>query len=455
MNKIHNLKVGVSGVRGIVGDTFTPSLVAAFAASYGEYVGGGRVIVGRDTRPSGPMIEHAVIAGLVSVGCQPILAGIIPTPTIQIAVDEYHANGAIAITASHNTAEWNALKFINSSGIFFNETEAAELLDVYNQPDNLFVKEQDYRSVRAIDDAFELHQKRIFRNINVEAIRKARFKIAVDCCNGVGALYARPFLEELGCEVISIFDEADGNFRRRPEPVPQNLSELCRVVRENGCAAGFAQDPDGDRIALIKGNGKAAGEQYSIVLAAEHVLSKTPGNVVVNIQTTKAVEDVAAKYGCKVFYSTVGEINVTRQMLAVNSIIGGEGSSGGVIWPAVHPCRDSFAAMALFLEMMALRSESIDTILDKLPQYHSKTLKFPCSAFKSQQIIRHLRAKYAQHNPVTIDGIRINFDDAWILVRSSNTEPLMRLTTEARSISKAEKLAADFSKEISALLTEK
>ena len=453
MKRKQTLKVGVSGVRGIVGDSLTPGLICGFAASFGEYLGQGRVVVARDTRPTGEMVEHAVIAGLLSVGCQPLLTGVLPTPSAQILVEETKANGGIIISASHNPVEWNALKFIGPSGIFLNHTEAAELLDVYNQPDTTYAKEQDYRRIKRISDAFEYHKKRIFNRINVEAVRKAHFRVAVDCCNGAGALFSRAFLEELGCEVISIFDEPDGLFRRPPEPVPANIGRLCSVTAENHCAVGFAQDPDCDRIAIVRDDGVPAGEQLSIVLAAEHVLSKTPGNVVVNVQTTRAVEDIAVKYDSRVLYSKVGEINVTEKMLAENAVIGGEGGSGGVIWPAVHPCRDSFTAMALILEMMALRGKSISSIINDIPAYFYSNKKIPCSAVSAQDIVRKLNSKYAALNPKSFDGIRIDFPDSWVLVRPSNTEPVIRLTAEALCEKASDELIERFSSEISGLIS--
>jgi phosphomannomutase len=447
-----NLKVSVSGVRGVVGESLTPSLIADFAASFGEYVGQGRVIVGRDTRPTGRMVEDAVIAGLLAVGCQPALIGVSPTPTVQILVDEYHANGGIAITASHNSVEWNALKFIGPSGIFLNYTEAEELLDVYNQPDTTYIREQDYRNMRFIDNAFDLHKERIFNSINLEAVRAAKFKVAVDCCNGVGAVYSRAFLEELGCAVVSVFDEPDGMFRRTPEPVASNLEVLGKAVKDNSCVIGFAQDPDGDRIAVVRGDGRPAGEQYSIVLAAEHVLASEPGNVVANIQTTKALEHVVKSYNCNLAYSKVGEINVTSRMFAENAVIGGEGSSGGVIWPKVHSCRDSFTAMALILEMMALRSERVDQILDKLPRYYSNNMKFKCSAVKAHGAVRALSSKYADKDIWALDGLRIDFKNSWILIRPSNTEPVIRMMAEAETPEDAEKLTNRFAEEISTLI---
>lgn len=451
MTKTSTLKVSVSGVRGVIGDSLTPSLVADFAASFGRYVGGGRVVVGRDTRPTGPMIEKSVIAGLLSVGCQPVLVGVVPTPTIQIVVDKISANGGIAITASHNPVQWNAMKFIGKSGIFLNFNEAAELLDIYNQPDFEFVGEDGIRDIRNLENAFIGHQQRIFANIDVELIRKAKFKVAVDCCNGAGALYSRSFLEELGCEVITLFDEPDGVFRRKPEPIAENLSELCRTVKDNMCDIGFAQDPDADRITVVDNNGAFLGEQYSVVLATEHILSKPDnhgGTVVVNLATTKAVEDVATKHGGQVFYSKIGEINVTGEMILRNAVIGGEGGSGGVIWPVVHPCRDSFAGMALLLEMMAVRNQKICDILKIIPKYFTANRKISSSAEDALKTIRRLRSDYADLNPKILDGFRLDWDDRWVLIRASNTEPVIRVTAEALSQEKAENLADEFKNNI-------
>ena len=443
-----NLKVSVSGVRGTVGDALTPSLMAGFAAAFGEYVGGGRVIVGRDTRPSGPMYERAVVAGLLSVGCQPVLIGVVPTPTVQVMVDEYNANGGIAITASHNPAEWNALKLIGASGIFLNYAEAAELLDIYNQPDRGYVQEEEYRNVRTVENAFDVQKDRIFKQVDIDVIRNAKLKVAVDCCNGAGAPYTRDFLEELGCEVVALFEETDGLFRRKPEPVAENITDLCKAVVEQKCDIGFAQDPDADRIVVVGADGVPVGEQYSVVLAAEHVLAKTPGPVVVNVQTTKALNDVAAKYNCKAHLTPVGEINVTSKMLEVGAVIGGEGGSGGVIYPAVHPCRDSFTGMALVLEMMAMRKQSLAEIFEGIPVYKSAGVKVPCSPVRAVEVIRELTVKYADANPVTTDGLRLDWDDAWVLVRSSNTEPIVRVFAEALEQNRANDLVAQFSAEL-------
>ena len=443
-----NLQVSVRGVRGTVGDALTPPLMADFAAAFGEYVGGGRVIVGRDTRLSGPMYERAVVAGLLSVGCQPVLIGVVPTPTVQVLVDEYNANGGIAITASHNPEEWNALKLIGASGIFLNYTEAAELLDVYNQSSHAYVSESEYRNVRRLENAFDLQKKRIFEQVDKSVIQQAKLKVAIDCCNGAGAPYSRAFLEELGCEVVALFEETDCGFQRKPEPVAENISKLCKTVVEQKCDIGFAQDPDADRIVVVGADGVPVGEQYSVVLAAEHILSKQKGAVVVNVQTTKALSDVAAKYDSEAYLTPVGEINVTTKMLEVGALIGGEGGSGGVIYPAVHPCRDSFTGMALVLEMMAMRNQSLEEILEGIPRYVSAGTKVACSPTRAVEVIRQLKAKYADANPVTIDGLRLDWDDAWVLIRASNTEPIVRVFAEALEQKRADDLVAQFTAEI-------
>lgn len=443
-----NLKISVSGVRGIVGEALTPALVTSFAAAFGQYVGHGRVIVGRDTRITGDMYERAVIAGLLSVGCQPVLIGVVPTPTVQMVVNEYNANGGIAITASHNPIEWNALKLIGRSGVFLEQCEAKELLDIYNQPHRNYACEEEFRNIRTLDNTFSIHENNIFDNVNVDLIKSKKLRVAVDCCNGAGAPYAVEFLEKLDCEVFAINTTVDGTFHRRPEPVPENLKELSQTVIDNNCHIGFAQDPDADRIVVVDEFGKPIGEQNSIVLATEHLLSQKGGKVVVNIQTTKSVADIAEKYDSECIYTPVGEINVTSRMLKESAVIGGEGGSGGIIFPDVHPCRDSFTGMALILELLSEREQSLRTILDELPLYASSGAKVSISSENALKMIRALIRKYKDEKVSTIDGLRIDWADAWVLIRSSNTEPIVRVYAEAKDAQKADELAAKFIKEI-------
>ncbi len=449
-----NLKFSTSGIRGVVGESLTPRLTAALAAAFGRYVGGGRVLIGRDTRPSGEMFEHSVVAGLLSVGCQPVLLGVIPTPTVQLMVAEAGANGGIAITASHNPGQWNALKLIGSKGTFLDEVEAGELFDVYNQNDFNPCHESELRSIRHISDAFSIHCKRIFANIDVEAIRKHHFKVAVDCCNGVGAVYSRKFLEDLGCEVYTIHDQPNGIFERIPEPLPENLGALSKLVREKKCHIGFAQDPDGDRLSLVDDLGTALPTHYSLLMTADHVLSENPGTMVVNIQTSMNLEEIASTYGCEVVYAKVGEINVVQKMIEVDAELGGEGNCGGVIWRRVTPGRDSFVTMALLLEMLAMCNERVSDIAADLDHYVSSSVKFACPPFTAREIVRIMTTRYSGKRLMTIDGLRVNYNDGWILIRPSNTEPVLRLTAETLSDERTGELLQRFQKEIKELLEE-
>ncbi|MEI3003203.1 MAG: hypothetical protein V8T87_01070 [Victivallales bacterium] len=449
------MKIGVSGVRGVVGESLSPVLVADFAAAFGEFAGGGRVLVGRDTRSSGEMYENAVAAGLLSVGIQPVLTGILPTPSLQVAVRETSASGAIAITASHNGNEWNALKFIGADGLFLNQIANDELLDIYNQPDSNYVPENRIRTEKLMYDAFRIHQEKILRSVDADAIRKKHFRVAVDCCNGVGALYSRKFLEAFGCEVISIFDTCGNGFERPPEPVPANLGVLSECVKKHHCAVGFAQDPDGDRISLVSGSGAIPGVQNSATLIAGHLIrNNRSGTVVLNIQTTTAIEQIAGECGVEVLYCPVGEVNVTDAMNASGAFLGIEGSSGGIIYPKISMCRDSYAAMAVVLEMLAQRGMTIDSMLETLPCLSSVSVKVLCpSAQAGVNALREIRSRYLDRNPIVVDGVRIDMGGgAWVLLRRSNTEPVIRILAESSEESTAERLARDFEKELQGLL---
>ncbi len=451
-NKIHCLKFSESGVRGIIGDSLTPLLVSSMASAFGRYVGGGKVIIGRDTRPSGEMLQHAAIAGLLAVGCQPVVLGVVPTPTVQIMVEEYKANGGIAITASHNPDAWNALKFIGPRGIFLDQTEAAELFDVYTQSNFVYSRETDHRDIRYDNQAFDKHMLKIFQAIDVETIRKCHFRVAVDCCNGVGALYSRLFLESLGCRVWTVFDRVNGKFERPPEPIEENLGELSKMVKTHHCAIGFAHDPDGDRMVFVQENGLPLSAQATVALLLDHLLSESPGAVAVNLQTTKAVEDIAASYGCETFYSKVGEINVVEKMFECNADIGGEGNCGGFIWRKVHPGRDSYVAMALALEMLATSQQQLSEIYSSVSSYVTGSLKLPCDADNARTIILTLNRHYRHREIWDFDGLRINLPNGWVLIRASNTEPVLRITAEFKTARQVEKWLQRIAEEINKII---
>ncbi len=438
------LKVGVSGVRGVVGDSFTPQVAVSFAQAFGTFVGRGSVVVARDTRPSGAMIERAVIAGLQSVGCKPVLAGIVPTPTALMLTKQLGARGGIAITASHNPAPWNALKFIERTGLFLSETRAEELFDVYHQQDFPLVQESDIPASSVESEPMSVHFRGILDYVDVELIRKKQFKVAVDCCNGVGALHTVPFLKNLlGCKVVPVFDKPTGIFEREPEPIPENLGLLCDTVAKEKCAVGFAQDPDGDRLAIVDEKGEAIGEDLTLAFAVQQVLSHHgKGPVAINLSTSKCVEFVAKQHGCEVTRTKIGEINVSETMLRIGAAVGGE-SNGGVIIPAVHPCRDSYVGMAIVLELLAVTGKSVSELRAAIPRYFVVRDKVRIRGEQAPVVLRALRQEYAEQRLSLLDGVHVDFGDSWVHARRSNTEPVIRITAEASSQEESRRLAAD------------
>ncbi|TAN38249.1 MAG: phosphoglucosamine mutase [Verrucomicrobia bacterium] len=438
-----SLKVGVSGVRGVVGESFTPQLAAAFAQAFGTFVGRGPVVVGRDTRPSGPMLEHAVIAGLQSVGCTPVLLGIVPTPTLLLATKESSARGGIAITASHNAAEWNALKFVDRKGLFLDEIRAGELFDIYHQGDFPLVPESELPGATLMTDAFQRHAARIAGYVDAAAIRARHCKVVVDCVNGVGALFTPAWLrDDFGCEVVALHDQPTGVFERGPEPVAENLEKLCAAVRQHGAAVGFAHDPDGDRLAIVDERGQPIGEDFTLALAAWQVLERhARGPLVMTVATSLCVAAVARAHGAEVIRTKIGEINVVEAMLKAGAPIGGEGT-GGVIVPAIHPCRCSYAAMALVLELLAQSGRTVAQLRAELPEFHVVKTKLPIRGDEAPEKLRGLRRYFEERGArvTLLDGVHADFGDRWINVRRSNTEPVLRLTAEAATPAAAEGL---------------
>lgn len=449
------LKVAVSGVRGVVGATFTPQLAATFAQAFGTYIGAGPVVVGRDTRPSGLMIEQAVVAGLQSVGCTPVLAGITPTPSLLMISARLGIRGGIAITASHNPADWNALKFIGPDGLFLSEIRAQELFDIYHQQDFPLVAEHEIRTVREEKYPTEDHFKRILDYVDVAAIRNRKLKIAVDCGNGVGALYS-PFLlgTLLGCEVVPVFDTPSGLFEREPEPLPQHLDVLRRVVVDQKCDIGFAQDPDGDRLAVVDETGAPLGEDMTLALAVWQVLAEHErGPVCVNVPTSRVVEVIAGYHACPVIRTRIGEINVAEAMIKHKAVIGGE-NIGGVMISRIHPCRDSFAGMAVIAELLARKGRPVSALIAEWPRFAIARGKRAIRPDAAPAILRQLRQA---HDPATInllDGLFIDEGDHWVHVRRSNTESVMRVTAEAATPEMARALVDRYLQEVERLMDE-
>src|SRR5437867_4885978 len=370
----HLLKIGISGIRGVVGEFLTPGLACAFAQAFGTYVGGGRVIVGRDTRASGEMLMHAVACGLLAAGCEVVDTGILPTPTIQMYVAATRAQGGIAVTASHNPPEYNALKLFNAHGLFFNTYERAELLDLYHQSDFRQATNEEMRRVIAdYESAPKLHFHKVLAHVDAERIRKRKFRVALDAVNGAGAVTTPGFLRDvLACDLEAISVDPTKPFPREAEPRPEVLGEIAELVRRCHRDIGFAQDPDGDRLAVIDETGFVLDNDDVLALAVDAALRRLPGDVVVNLTTSSVIDDVAAAHGRRVYRTPVGEANVVETMQAVNAVIGGEGSNGGIIFPAVHLCRDSYTGMAFLLDRMAETGESISALAAGLPRYVRK-----------------------------------------------------------------------------------
>ncbi len=440
---VHNLKFSESGVRGVVGSGLTPKLVGNLASAFGEYMGQGKIVIGRDTRISGEMFEMAVCAGLIAVGCEVVNLGIVPTPTLQLMVKHLGAKGGIAITASHNGIEFNALKFIDSNGYFLDRIMANELFDIYSQGEFCTVNEKSLRNIEYCSNAFEVHKEKIFNSdIDIQIIKNRKLRVALDSCNGVGAIYSEKFLRELGCEVFSINNTPDGNFQRTPEPNGACLSPLSEMVIKKHCDIGFAQDPDGDRLTIVDNKGRILSPHYTLALAVEHFLEQSEcDNVVINLQTGKMVSDIIKSYGCNVIYAKVGEINSVEEMIKSNAEIGGEGNCGGVIYGKIHYCRDSFSAMALILEMLSVNlSATLAEIVDQLPKYYSFSGKFNIDHSTSKKVIENLYMEFRNNNISRFDGLKIEFPNSWILVRQSNTEQILRLSVEGKLEAEAEEL---------------
>jgi phosphomannomutase len=442
MRREHFLKIGVSGIRGVVGEFLNPGLTRAFAQAFGTYVGTGRVVVGRDTRSSGPMLQRAVHCGLLAAGCEVIDIGVLPTPTIQIYTGATRARGGLAITASHNPPEYNALKLFNAQGLFFNNYERSELLDIYHQSDFRQAENDEMRPLSCdYQSAIKLHLDRVMKHVNVERIRARRFRVAIDCVNGAGAVMTPGYLaNELGCEVHAISIDPTKPFPRVAEPRPDTLGELSELVRAQACDIGFAQDPDGDRLAVADESGRVLDNDDVLALVVQAALERKPGNVVVNLTTSSVIDDVVAARGGRVFRTPVGEANVVETMQATNAVIGGEGSNGGIIFPAVHLCRDSYTGMAFLLDRMAETGATASQMAAQLPQYFRKFGKTGFEHGRLGPLMQSLEERYPGAKLDRSDGLKVIFDDAWIHVRASNTEPILRLAAEAKSEQRLESL---------------
>ncbi len=440
------LMVSVSGIRGRVGEALTPEIMSRFAAGFGAWSAArhasNAIVVGRDSRVSGPMFHRIVVGALQSVGCRVIDVGMAPTPTIQLAVEHHHAAGGLAITASHNPVEWNALKFIGSSGLFLDGTEAVAMRE-FVEAGVRGVTWERLGSVEVDDAACARHVAAILALpwLNVAGIRAKRMRVALDCCHGAGPTVFPALLEALGCEVHAIGMTPDGRFPRSPEPVADNLKELEALVARSGAAVGFATDPDVDRLALVDERAHAIGEDWTLALATRVVLRHRSGPVVTNLSTSRVLDDVAERLGSRVLRAPVGEVNVAVRMRDERSPIGGEGN-GGVILPELHLGRDAPVGAALILQLLLDEARPLSAIVAEYPRYAIVKDKLNRPAGALAPVYEALRAAFADATVDTQDGLRLSWPDRWVHVRPSGTEPIVRVIAEAPTEAEARLLIA-------------
>lgn len=430
-----------SGIRGIIGRGLDPVSATAWGAAFGTFLKKGRIAIGRDSRPTGEMIMQAVIAGLQSVGIDVVDLGIVPTPTVEIAVKGLKAAGGICITASHNPSEWNALKFFNKTGEFITPSEFKRLERIFDSNKFAFKPHDQIGAVSYENHWVDDHIKKTLavKTVNCGAIKKRKFSVVVDAVNGAGSVALPQLLEKLGAKVIRINCKGDGNFVHEPEPVPKNLGQLSRAVKRHKADLGMACDPDADRLALVDEKGRPIGEELTLSIAVRQVLKTQRGPTVINLSTSSVTADVALSAGSKLFRSKVGESNVVQMMRAKKAVIGGEGN-GGVIYPSFHAGRDCLIAAALTLSCLAEEKLSLSKLVETLTRYYTikAKAKLPGDfAARLKRFERKASELLGKSKVDRRDGLRFDFEGGWVQIRSSNTEPIFRLIVETNDESRS------------------
>jgi len=455
----------ISGIRGTIGgkpgDNLTPSDIVKFVTGYATYILEGNqgsvitVIIGRDARVSGAMVSNLVSGTLMGMGINVIDLGLSTTPTVEVAVTAYKAQGGIILTASHNPGEWNALKLLNSRGEFLDGDAGAKVLENAESTDVEYSKVEKLGSYTADNTFIDKHIKMVLDLplVDIEAIKKAKFRVAIDAVNSTGGIVIPRLLRALGVDkVIDLYCDPNGLFPHNPEPLPEHLHELSKTVVDHKAHVGFVVDPDVDRLAIVSENGKMFGEEYTLVAVADYVLNHTPGNTVSNMSSTRALRDVTEGKGYKYSASAVGEVNVVNMMKETNAVIGGEGN-GGVIYPEIHYGRDALVGIALFLTHLAKTRLSCSKLRETYPDYTISKNKITLSpGMDTDLILKKIQEKYKDQPNSTIDGVKIEFGNEWVHLRKSNTEPIIRIYAESVSAAKAEELAEKIIKDIKGLI---
>jgi len=433
--------LSISGLRGVVGDGLDPEYLVRFSAGLGTLVGG-TVVLTRDGRSTGPMIRHAVLSGLLATGCRVIEAGIAATPTCGVLVQELNADAGLQITASHNPVEWNGLKPFSRDGSVFDQQLGEKLIAILDGGQFAWAKWDRVGRVERLEDPFLLHMNRVLRLVEASAIRQRRFKVVLDCCHGAGAVGGPRLLQALGCRVTVLGGKPDGRFEHPPEPLEQNLTALGEAVCREQADVGFAQDPDADRLALVDEQGRYIGEELTLALCADFVLSRTRGPLVVNGSTSRVNADIAQQHGCPFYRSAVGEAHVVAKMKEVGAVLGGEGN-GGIIEPKVGYVRDSFVGMAYVLAGLAHSGRTLSDWVGSLPKYTIVKEKLTCPREKAAEACDALQAAFPDASADRSDGLRLDWPDRWVQVRASNTEPILRIIAEAPDADAARSLCSN------------
>lgn len=454
----------ISGIRGTIGgvpnDNLTPIDAVKFAAAYGTwlkkhiYKNHVKVVVGRDARISGEMVQNLVQYTLVGLGIDVVDIGLSTTPTVEVAVTMEQADGGIILTASHNPKQWNALKLLNSKGEFLNAQEGEEILRIAAANEFTFAEVDALGHITHNDTYIQRHIDAVLSLLplaTLEAIRKRKFKVAVDAVNSTGGIAIPLLLERLGAEVVPLYCEPNGQFPHNPEPLKEHLSDICAKVVEVKADLGVVVDPDVDRLALITEEGEMFGEEYTLVACADYYLSKKKGNVVSNLSSSRALRDIAEKHGVEYAAAAVGEVNVVTKMKEVNAVIGGEGN-GGVIFPELHYGRDALVGVVLFLSLLVEKGITVSALRRSYPAYFMSKNKIQLSSrLNPDKVLLAMQEKYADEQITTIDGLKIDFPFSWVHLRKSNTEPIIRIYTEAKTQAEADALATRFMEEMAAI----
>ncbi|WP_297702453.1 phosphoglucosamine mutase [uncultured Eudoraea sp.] len=451
----------ISGIRGTIGgkpgDNLTPIDTVKFAAAYGTWLKSYsqsdnlKVVVGRDARLSGEMIQNLVVSTLVGLGIDVIDLGLSTTPTVEIAVPLENANGGIILTASHNPKQWNALKLLNEKGEFLDADEGAIILQLAEKEDFNFSEVDELGAITSNDAYIDIHIDEVLNLplIDADTIKKAKFKVVVDGVNSTGGIAIPKLLDSLGVEVIKLYCDPTGHFPHNPEPLKEHLGDICELVVKEKADFGIVVDPDVDRLAFISNDGEMFGEEYTLVACADYVLGKTKGNTVSNLSSSRALRDITLKHKGIYEAAAVGEVNVVKKMKANNAIIGGEGN-GGIIYPESHYGRDSLVGTALFLMLMAEKGGSVKDLRDSYPSYYMSKKKIQLTPeLDVDEILVSMEKKYSKEEVSTIDGVKVDFPENWVHLRKSNTEPIIRVYTEAKTQSEADSLADRIIGEIS------